>query len=179
MLPYQEWLISAAKPALGKLFSLIPDLFRRRRPDFTRIVGTYQYSHYVGQNHVRQGGEKRIYQAIFSMVAFNPTSQNLAIRDLTLICTINGLEFPFHLYDNTKNGWCRDYNLPEHTVSNFSWVCLPEGHGILPGAEGILPFEDDDVIAFYFVYLNAKGRCRRIGVDTLRRFRLPVEQIVE
>lgn len=135
------------------------------------------YSHYEGQNHVRAGGKTKLYQSLFSLTVYNPADFQQTIRELKIICTINGVPHPFQLFDNAVQGWEENYNLPAHTVSTFSWVGVPEGHGILPGSPGMLAVALNDGIGFHFSYIQQNGKCHEIPIPTVERHRLHPDQI--
>src|SRR5258708_17428057 len=93
-----DLLIWAGKTLAGKYVDRVLDRPKPGKLLFSKVAGVYRYSHYVGQNHVRYGGEKRIYQADVSLTVFNPSKSDKVIRELTLHCTVNGKEDRFRLF---------------------------------------------------------------------------------
>ena len=174
-----DLLITAGKTIGGKyLENRLENLFRSNLV-FTKVMGVYHYSHYVGQNHVREGGEKKIYQVSLSLSVFNPSKTDRVIRELTLYSTIEGKAYPFHLFDLEKDDWQENYRVDRVSVSSFRWQAAPEGHGITIwlGAPGIIPFTDDDTISLHLTYRNEKGRIQQIPLTSRAGHRLPKEQI--
>jgi hypothetical protein len=176
-----DLLLWAGKTLAGKFLDRSLDRFKPGKLVFTKVTGIYRYSHYNGCNHVREGGEKRIYQAGISLSVFNPSRSGRIIRELTLYCVVDGMAHPFQLYDTTTQKRKENYQLPALSVSEFSWQAAPVGHGISIwlGAPGIIPFTDCDEIGLYLTYLDERGRHRRIELGSLSSWRLPKEQIAE
>lgn len=156
------------------------DKMKDRAPlNFTGMKGRWFYSHYKGQDHVRQGGTKMIYKAAFDVTIHNPTSIPKTIRQLKVICTLDGVPYPFHLYDQKERNWKGDYNIGPHSVSTFSWEGVPEGYGLLAHDPGILSFTDESNMQFRFNYINDHGKCLDITISNVERYRLRPEVINE
>jgi hypothetical protein len=157
------------------------DRLNHRKLLFTGTKGMIHYSHYVGQNHVRAGGQKKIYQAQLSLSVFNPDKNPRVLRELNLTVIVDGRHHSFRLYDTKEQCWEENYTLPAHHVSGLSWHAAPEGHGLSMqwGADGIIPIEELDSVGLYLTYLDEHGRRPRVAVDSVKTQRLPKEQIAE
>ena len=172
MIILTEILLGVIKAIFPNLAGRLLDRLVKHKLVFNKVKGLLMYSHYVGQNHVRTGGETRIYKTAFSLTVFNPAPHPRILLDLKLVCQINGVVHLFDLWDSGVKKWKRDYNLPGNAVTNYSWNGLPEGHGILSGDPGIIPFSTSDQVEFYFTYLDEKGKACRIDVDGFEKHRL-------
>lgn len=174
-----DLLIWAAKTVGGKYLEHRLENHRPTKLVFTNAAGAYCYSHYEGQNHVREGGQTRIYQADARLTVFNPSTSDRVIRELTLFLNINDQEHHFHLFDLAHGNWQENYLLPAMSVSSFSWQAAPVGHGISAwlGAPGLIPFSFDDRIQIHLTYLDEKGQLCPIEMSSVTGHRLPKEQI--
>jgi hypothetical protein len=180
-----HFLLTAAKACgsklIDKLADRLIDLLDHRKLVFTKTAGVIHYSHYVGQNHVRNGGQKKIYHATLSLTLYNPDKASRSLRDLALYVTVDAQTHPFRLYSSAVNGWQENMTIPPHHVTGCTWDAALEGHGISIawGADGVIPIEDLDSASLHLSFLNEHGRRRQIPVESVKMRRLPKEQIAE
>ena len=174
-------LLAAAKTIGSKYFDRLVDRLDHRKLVFTKTKAVVLYSHYIGRNHVREGGQKKIFEARLSLAVFNPDKISRILRDITLCVTVDDCFHPFHLYDPKTQSWEVNYTLAPHHITGFSWDAAPEGHGLSFkwGAEGIIPIEDLDSITLSIKYMDEHGCHRQIAIDSVKIQRLPKEQIVD
>jgi hypothetical protein len=125
-----DLLIWLGKTMGGKLIGKLPNLFRRNNLIFTKASGTYRFSYYLGQNHVREGRQKRIYEAGASLTVFNNSNSPRVLRDVILHCVINGTDHPLRLFDHAQEKWQENYQLALKSVTSYSWQAVPLGHRI-------------------------------------------------
>jgi hypothetical protein len=180
-----QFLFYAAKTVGSKVFNRqvdrLIDRFDPRKLVFSKVKGVIHYSHYIGQNHTREGGEKKIYQAALSFSVFNPGKNQRVLREVTLHITVDEKNHLFRLYDTKAQSWEENYSLPPGHVTGLSWDAAPEGYGLTMrwGADGIIPLDDPDTTHLHFTYLDEYNRLRRVNVDLVKVQRLPKEQIAE
>lgn len=180
-----QFLLYVAKTVGSKVFDRqvdrLIDRFDPRKLVFSKVKGIIHYSHYLGQNHTREGGNKKIYQAALSFSVFNPGKNQRVLREVTLNIAIDEKNFLFRLFDTKAQSWEENYSLPARHVTGLSWDAAPEGYGLTMrcGADGIIPFDDPETARLYFTYLDEYNRLRRVNVDSIKVQRLPKEQIAE
>jgi hypothetical protein len=180
-----HFLLSTAKAFGSKMIDRqaerLAEWLNHRKLVFTRTKGVIHYSHYIGQNHVREGGFKKIFQAQLSLSVFNPGKKPRVLRELTLTVVVDGRDHCFRLYDHKEKSWEENYTLPPHHVTGLSWDAAPDGYGLSVGwgADGIIPILEVNSINIYLTYLDEHGRHHRISVESVKTQRLPKEQIAE
>jgi hypothetical protein len=157
---------------IGKAIDSLPTLFQHRKLSFLKVDANYCYSHYEEQNHVRNGGTKKIYRAGLTITLYNPSSQQRILTALTLVLVVNGIPHAFRLFDLDKGAWIEDYNLPPRAVFYNTWIAAPHGHGIQPGEPGIIPLSSNDLVTCHLTYMDERGRVREVLCKNLERRRL-------
>ncbi len=178
-------LLAAAKTIGSKYFDRLADrLIERldqRKLVFTKTKAVVIYSHFVGRNHVREGGQKKLIEGRLSLAVYNPNKKPRIFRDLTLCVTVDNCVHPFGLYDHKARAWDEDYTLAPHHITGLSWDASPKGHGLSLrwGAEGIIPVDDLDSVSLSIKYLDEHGRHHQVPIDSVKIQRIPVEQIAE
>ena len=176
-----DLLLYAAKTLGSKYIDRLIDWLDGGKLVFTKVSAVACYSHYIGQNHVREGGQMKIFQALVSLSVFNPGKSPRVLRELTLFCAVDGAEHTFQLYDTHQRKWEENYQIPPKQVSGYTWQAAPEGRGLTMqhGADGIIPIINLETINFYLTYRDEHNRPRRIPMDSIKKYRLPKEQIAE
>jgi hypothetical protein len=150
----------------------------QKKPVFSRTKVDYIYSHFLGQNHVRKGGRKKICRTHFSVTVTNRSDAKYILEELTLWLKIGEKTHRFRLYDEERRKCDVPYTLESHTIYTFSYNAVPEGFTVWPGQyDGTLPFSNKDEMQFYATYRSENGRTHEILIENLRRMRFNPELI--
>lgn len=110
----------------------------------------------------RNERQSHVCKAVFSLTIFNPNASAYPMKHVKWIGVIGDTAYVFGVSDKGDAK-----ALPANSVTNFSWLGLPE-------QDTQIPLNPGDNLAFYFTYVDGEGMPIRIpmGVPEVKHIDL-------